>query len=299
MAVINKILVVLDVYNDFRDTAEHQPPEIKKALALITDKSKAKLFLIGCGFEEFLHDSYTDFSEDAAIHRKWFCGKMEKRLQVFADALKTQGIKTDCRVHWTFPRYEQIAADAEDLDVDLVIQHVNLRKPYERQNLSHDSWQLVKTCHKPLLLIKDNDWTQAPVLMAAVDPVHSHHKPQGLDFNILNAALEIERTLAGVLHVVHAYSESARPFAKAGSIRKTHSAAMQDLLAGYAFTENVIHLIDETPVNAIMQSQESLQVEIIVIGALSRSRLAEAVIGNTADRLLDFVRSDLYIIRST
>jgi universal stress protein E len=255
--------------------------------------------LVGCGFEEFLHDSYTNFSEDAAIHRKWFCEKMKKRLQVFADALQAQGVKTDCRVHWTFPRYEQIAAEAKELDVDLVIQHVNLRKPYERQNLSHDTWELIKTCHKPLLLIKDNGWTAAPVIMAAVDPVNSHHKPEGLDFTILNTALEIEKALAGVLHVVHAYSESARPFAKAGSILASHSAAMEDLLAGYAFSPSAIHLLDETPVNAILQSQESLQAEVIVIGALSRSRLAEAIIGNTADRLLDFVHSDLYIIRST
>lgn len=297
MTVINKILVVLDVYNDYRDDPDHQPAEIKKALALISDRAKSEFILVGCGFEEFLHDSYSDFSEEAAIHRKWFCQKMEKRLQVFADALKAQGIKTDCRVHWTYPRYEQIAAEAEQLDVDLVIQHVNLRKPYERQNLSHDSWQLVKVCPKPLLLIKDKDWTESPVVLAAVDPVHSHHKPQGLDFSILDTAIETGKALGGAVHVVHAYSESARPFAKAGSMRESHGKAMDELMRGYAIVADAIHLMDETPVNAIMQSQESLQAGIIVIGALSRSRLAEAIVGNTADRLLDFVQSDLYILR--
>ena len=297
MTAINKILVVLDVYNDYRDDPDHQPAEIRKALALISDRTTSDFILVGCGFEEFLHKSYSDFSEDAAIHRKWFCDKMEKRLLVFADALKAQGIKTDCRVHWTYPRYEQIAEEAEQLDVDLVIQHINLRKPYDLQLFSHDSWQLVKTCHRPLLLIRDKDWAEVPVVLAAVDPVHSHHKPQGLDFTILDTAIATKNVLGGELHVVHAYSESARPFAKAGSIHEIHSSAMDELLGNYTIAPGAIHLLDETPVNAIMQVEETLQAGIIVIGALSRSRLAEAIVGNTADRLLDFVQSDLYILR--
>lgn len=33
-----------------------------------------------------------------------------------------------------------------------------------------------------------------------------------------------------------------------------------------------------------------------LIGALSRSRLAEAIVGNTANRVLDYVKSDLLIM---
>lgn len=297
MTVINKILIVLDVYNDYRDDPSHQPAEIKKALALLKDPGKAQLYLVGCGFEEFLHDTFSNFGSDAVEQRKTFCREMERRLQVFADTLNDQGVKTECRVHWTYPRYEQIAKEATELDVDLVIQHINVRKAHQRHNLSHDSWQLVKTCKRPLLLIKDDEWPEAPVIMATVDPVHSHHKPEGLDFKILNTAIETSKALGGHLHVVHAYAGSARPFANADSLRDTHNKAMESLLADYSISHNDIHLVDETPVDAIMQTQEALKANIVVIGALSRSRLAEAIIGNTADRLLDFIKSDLYIIR--
>ena len=297
MTVINKILIVLDVYNDYRDDPAHQPAEIKKALALLTDNGKAELFLVGCGFEEFLHDNYSHFGDDAIAQRKTFCREMERRLQLFADTLTAQGVKTDCRVHWTYPRYEQIAKEATELDVDLVIQHINQRKSYQRHNLSHDTWQLVKTCKQPLLLIKDDEWPEAPVVLAAVDPVHSHHKPKGLDFNILNTAIETSDALGGNLHIIHAYSGSARPFANSEAIRDSHKQAMDGLLSTYSIAADNIHLVDETPVNAILQSQEDLQANIIVIGALSRSRIAEAIVGNTADRLLDYVKSDLYVIR--
>ena len=122
------------------------------------------------------------------------------------------------------------SSHAVELDVDLVVQHVNSQHPFERHNLSHDSWQLVKSCPKPLLLIKDNIWPDEPVVLATVDPVHSHHKPLGLDYSILDAALETRELIGGSLHVVHAYSESARPFAEPGSMQELHSQAMDDLL---------------------------------------------------------------------
>ncbi len=297
MSAINKILVVLDVYEDFRDDPRHQPLEIQKAIALIGNRETAELYLVGCGFEEFLHDTYYNFGPDAVEQRKEFCNEMRQRLQVFADALTAKGYKVDCRVHWTYPRYEQITREAIELGVDLVVQHVNTKQSPELHNISHDTWQLVKTCPKPLLLIKDNVWPKVPVILAAVDPVHSHHKPLRLDYAILDKALEARKLVGGTLHVVHAYSESARPFAKAGSMRELHSKAMEDLLADYSIPADAVHLIDETPVNAIMQCKETLKPDIIVIGALSRSRLSEAIIGNTADRILDYVKSDLLIIK--
>lgn len=294
---LTNILIVLDVYNDFRDDPAHQPLEISKAIALAAEPAATTLHLVGCGFEEYLHDNYSDFGADAPARRRLFTEKMAARLEVFATALKQKGYTVDCRVHWTYPRYEQIAREAQELNVDLVVQHVNTQKPHQRHNLSHDSWQLVKTCQKPLLLIKDNPWAAAPIILAAVDPMHSHHKPTGLDHIIIQTALHSAANLQGAVHVLHSYSESALSLAATGAIRETHSRAMDALLADYKIPAHAIHLIDDTPVNAILQCRDALHADIIVIGALSRSRLAEAIIGNTAERVLDYVKSDLYIIR--
>ena len=38
-------------------------------------------------------------------------------------------------------------------------------------------------------------------------------------------------------------------------------------------------------------------VDVLVVGAVSRSRLADAVIGSTAERLFDRVPSDLLVVR--
>lgn len=296
MSDFQNILIVLDVYNDFRDNPEHQPTEVKKALELVANRDLTQLYLVGCGFEEYLHDTYSNFGPEAVEHRKRFVAEMEQRLEVVAKGLIDQGYKVDSRVHWTYPRYEQITKEALELDVDLVVQHAHMRQPHERHNLSHDSWQLIKSCPKPLLLTKDKDWAPQPVILATVDPVHSHHKPQGLDHKIIDTALQIGELVKGSVHVMHAYSESARPFLAKGSMHEKHETEFKRLLADYEIPDHSVHLLDETPTNAIVHCQETLHADITVIGALSRSRLAEAIVGNTANRVLDYVKSDLLIM---
>jgi len=46
-----------------------------------------------------------------------------------------------------------------------------------------------------------------------------------------------------------------------------------------------------------LKTQKSIAADIVVLGALSRSRISEAIIGNTADKVLDYINSDLYIIK--
>ncbi|MBL4820522.1 MAG: universal stress protein [Gammaproteobacteria bacterium] len=292
-----KVLVVLDVYNDFRDDPAHMPVELRKTLTLLGDNTQVSIYLVACGFEEYLHDSYSNFGPDAIEQRKTFISEMQGRLQFFADAIRAKGFAVECLVHWTYPRYEHIAKEAQELDVDLVVQHVNTQKFEEKHNLSHDTWQLVKTCVKPMLLIKNTEWLENPVILAAVDPVHSHHKPGGLDHKILDISLEISQKLDGSLQLVHAYSESARPFAEGGKIKEMHSQAIDSLVKDYSIDSSMVHLIDDKPANAILQCVDDLQASIVVLGALSRSRLSDAIIGNTADRVLDYIHSDLLIVK--
>lgn len=297
MTPLHNLLIVLDVYNDFRDDPGHQPVEIRKAIALVTDPAATTIYLVGCGFEEYLHDSYSHYTTDAPVRRKQFIEKMEQRLQVFAASLNDLGFKTECRVHWTYPRYEQIAREAETLNADLVVQHVNDQKPHQRHNLSHNSWQLVKTCKRPLLLVKDSEWAPHPVVLAAVDPAHRHFKPAGLDHRILQTALTTAKALGGSLQVVHAYAKSALSLGPAGATRLAHREALDKLMSEFDIPEQAIHMIEDSPIFAIEQCHDELQTDIVVIGALSRSRLAEAIVGNTAEAVLDYVKSDLYIIR--
>lgn len=297
MSTKNKILIVLDVYEDFRQGPDNFPIEIEKALNFIDDKAQTKIILIGCGFEEYLHDSYSSFAKDEVDIRKEYVHKLEERLAAVADKLSSNGYQVESKIHWAYPRYEQIAQEAEDYDVDLVVQHVNGSSQDDRHILSQDSWQLVRNCKRPLLLIRDRAWPSHPVLMAAVDPMHSHHKPLQLDDKIMQASLNAKAELSGELHVVHACSASAHAFSSPEKIVEKHKQALDTFMNGYELEDGYIHLTEEKPIDAIVKYNNELHADIIVMGVVSKSRLAETLVGNTAEKVVDYMKADVLVIR--
>ena len=295
MRSYKKILVVLDSYEE--PAGDVLPVEINKALQFVDDKQESELFLLTCGYEKFLHDSYYSFGDELKVLREEHCKRLEEKLSQIAGRLLEQGYRVQTELVWAYPRYEQIVKKSIDYSVDLVIQHTRSYSKLARTFLSNDSWQLVRFCPKPLLLVKDRSWKSKPVVLAGVDPVHSHHKPLKLDYKIVSTAMSVAAQLGGDIHVLHAYAEVGRPFALPDKILQAHSQAFEELLADFDLPADNCHLVDESPVFALQRYEDQLNSDIIVMGALSRSRLKEALIGNTAEQVLDYLESDVLIVK--
>ena len=270
---------------------------MRKALRFTVDKQTTEIKLLSVGYEKYLNYSFYSIGYDYTVMRKEYCDRMSSSMQGLVDKLSGQGYKISYEVGWAHPRYELIVEKAKEFKADLLIQHCRAYGKIEHNHLTNDSWQLVRHCPLPLLLVKDKDWGVPATMMAAVDPMHSHHKPLELDLLILEAVAAISEQLGGEFHIVHAYAESARPFAAAGKLKQEHSKAFNNLLAGFNYDENSLHLIDETPIYALEKTSEKLNSDIIVMGAISRSRMSESLIGSTAEKVLDYIKTDVLIIK--
>ena len=299
MSNIERILVVVDAEEDFSSATDGMPVELRKALHFVHNKTSVELRLISVGYEKYLHHSFHSIGYDYIALRKEYVERMEASLNALTEKLTAQGFKASSEVVWAHPRYEKIVQKADEFDASLVVQHVRAYAKIEHYHLTNDSWQLVRFCNRPLLLVRDADWGKPVVMMAAVDPLHSHNKPLQLDDKIINTGIEVSAQLGGEFHVVHAYGESARPFASAGKIKDEHSEAFDGLMASYNLDASKVHFIDETPLFALQSFSQQIHCNIIVMGAISRSRFSEAMIGSTAERTLDYIKTDVLIIKPT
>lgn len=297
MEAIERVLVVIDAEEDFSDAPDGLPIELRKALRFAANSDTIEFKLLSVGYEKYLHHSFYSISYDYATLRKEYMARMEESVQAMVDRVKEQGYSISGEVVWAHPRYEVIVDKADEFDADLLIQHCRAYAKIEHHHLTNDSWQLVRHCSRPLLLVIDQEWDERLVMMAAVDPVHSHNKPLQLDKLILDTAGLVSEQVGGIFHVVHAYAESARPFAAAGKIKDEHSKAFDALLGDSGIASEYRHMIDETPVYALQHYAESLGSNVIVMGAISRSRLSESLIGSTAERVLDYIKNDILIVK--
>ena len=297
MKKIERIMVVIDANEDYSSAPDGLPIELRKALRFVSDKKAAEIKLLSVGYEKYLGHSFQTITADYAAMRKEYCDRLTESMQGMVDKLSADGFNISSQVGWAHPRYEAIVKEAQEFGADLLVQHCRAFAKIKHIHLTHDSWQLVKHCPLPLLLVKDEEWGDSVVLMAAVDPMNRHHKPVQLDGQIIDAVTSVSGQLGGEYHVVHAYAESARPFTPAGKIKEEHTKAFNDFMSGYNVNEDKLHLIDETPVFALKDYSETLDSDMIVMGAISRSRLAEALIGSTAEEVLDFVKTDILVIK--
>jgi len=289
--------LLVAIGNNDGDIADPNPVELEKALRMVRDKKSTQLHLFSVAYQKHLDHDFLSIDFNQIERRQEYCDQLLKSLNAIAEALTDDGYQVSAEVAWGYPSYEQIIAKAEAVSADIVVKHCRAYGKVDINHLSNDSWQLVRHCPVPLLLVKNKHWADQVRVLAAVDPMHSHDKPAALDHKIMAGAQAICDSLQGELHVVHAYAEAARPFAPAGVIRSEHSNALEEFLKSYSIEAHELHFVDATPIMALEKEAEELEPDIIAMGAMSRSRLSEILIGSTAEQVMDFVPIDILIVK--
>jgi universal stress protein E len=137
--------------------------------------------------------------------------------------------------------------------------------------------------------------------------MHAHDKPKVLDEAIVDAAASLSAAVGGTLHVCHALApwegptvpaDSAPKYAEACSAYREGARQRVDELAGRAKVhEGHIHVRWGDPIEVIPQFASSLNASVVVMGAVSRSALERAVIGHTAERVLDALDCDVLVVK--
>ena len=304
MQNFKRILAVVDPY------AESQPAATRAAL--LAERSAAHLDLLICNYDEHLAGTRFGDSEGLRESRAQMMAEAETKLDQIASPMRDDGVEVNVHTVFYHPLHEGIIAKAAELDSDLVVKDTHYHHLLKRTVFSNADWELIRECPVSLMLIKTDRWAEAPVILAAVDPMHVGDKPAHLDHEILVQGMALSRMLDGSLQVVHNYPLSL-PAAAVGagvampvadtqslhlSIEKAHSRALDTLLESYDIPAENVFLVAGEPRRQLVAMAQSRQADVMVVGAVSRSRLKRAFLGFTALHILDRLPCDLLIVKA-
>lgn len=291
---MNKVLVVIDPERD-------DQPALNKTLALVNASSAwadVEITLLSCEHTQYLVDGYYFTQPELNGLRQEYLLERRTLVDTIAEPIKKAGFNVKTSVIWGFPGYQVIAEQADSLDVDLVVHSVGKHGLLARAFMSHSDWQLVKHLSKPLLLVKAQTWQDNMPVVAAVDPKHARHKPAGLDHKIISAAIDVAALLNVKPYVLHA----CRPVPMSGSypekIKVEHQVAFDNLMDDFELTNPQQLLVEESPEYALELKERELGVGIVVMGAISRSVLSDTIIGSTTEKIIDFLESDVLVLKA-
>ena len=288
MSKKESVLIVVD------PTAEAHPA-IERGMAVARACNLAvELFI--CGYSPQLISAQLLNAErlDRAKH-----GYLQEQCE-FLDALaapwRERGFDVTTNASWDHPLYEGIVRQVLRSDPRLVVKDTHYHSRLRRAFFTNTDWHLIRGCPAPLWLVKPETHFEKPILLAAVDPMHDNDKPANLDTRLLSEAFELADEIDGVVHAFHAYNPFIDPD-DPKIAEEAHAAALQRLVDEFQIADERVHLHAGNAVDLLPQVATEIGAAVVIMGAVSRSRLEYAIVGSTAENVLDQLPCDVLIVK--
>jgi universal stress protein E len=292
---------------------QHAPKNVLHKAAALARGSGASVELFHAIDEPDPGRSYPETATKESVdkRRAAIVAKRQGRLERFARDKALRGTSVKCAAAWDYPPYDAIVRRAMATHADLVIAATHGHRFGARLVLRHTDWELIRHCPVPLLLVKSRRVYRKPVVVAAVDPFHTHAKPADLDARLLDAASQFAQLLHGTTHVFHAYmpliavepaAVTARPLMVIPpEVEEAHGQQIVRAVgrlaerAGIPLRRRHVHMGDAA--GELSSLARRTRTDLVVMGAVSRSALARLFIGSTAERVLDKLSCDVLIVK--
>jgi len=223
-----------------------------------------------------------------------------------------RGINVSTDVLEQRPVSDAILQIALDMHPRYVVKGTEYHSIAERAIFVDTDWQLIRTCPFPLWLVKPHELTKQPVVVAAVDPVHSHDKPAALDQLIVKTAKAITGPVDGEVHLLHTYQriagigrEATKTFKPirlpidelSKKIQAEHREQLDALAAANDIDADHTHQLPGSTRDLLPTFARTHGADVVVMGALARWGLRRMIIGSTAEKVLDHLPCDILIVR--
>lgn len=207
------------------------------------------------------------------------------------------GLRVTTSAHWGHPAYRVIVDAVRDTKADLVIQGGRNHSLAARIFLSRDDWQLVKHCPVPLMTAHDREMTEPPRILCPVDPFHRRSKPSGLDHQLIGIGKRLHDEGGGELYVMHSYHQPTLSGHYPADAELQHRQALDEISEEFDVPQDRRILRADPSELAIQRVEQNFSIDIIIMGAVSRSLMLDLFIGSTTERVLDYVDADILIVK--
>ena len=272
MQAIRSILVVIE--------PEHSESLALKRAKLIAGVTQAHLHLLVCDKKH----------EHSAL------------LSVLKSSLLSEGYSVTTEQAWNDSLHATIIDVQQAEGCGLVIKQHFADNPLKKALLTPADWKLLRYCPSPVLLVKTaKPWTGG-VILAAIDVGNTDGKHRTLHATIVDHGFDIASLAKAQLHVISAHPS---PMLSAADpvfqLKETIEARYRDQCKAFQaeFDIDDTHLhIEEGPADVLIPHiAHELQAAVTIIGTVARTGISGALIGNTAEVVLDALESDVLVLK--
>lgn len=200
---------------------------------------------------------------------------------------------------------EAVVAKIHEVKPDLVLKSTHGHDSLKYTFITNSDWKLIRSCPAPLLLVKPTAWHYNGGVVAAVDPLHPKAEQSNLDHELVACAEYFEETFNQVVKVFHCYypvSDAMHPNnsnsnEELKAVKKLHNQKIYQLISSHNIDPENLEIVRGDLMVELIDYLKSASANILVIGALSRTRLENFIVGSTAEKILDNAPCDILILK--
>ncbi len=300
MATYQDVLVVLD-------PSTEQQKALARAIELAEHTAcKLTAFL---SIYDFSYEMTTMLSgEERESMRQAVITDREIWIQELLQQARNKGIACSVKVVWHNRPFEAIVQTVTEHGYDLVIKGTHDHDVLKSMIFTPTDWHILRKCPCPVLLVKEHAWPEQGNILAAVNAgsEKAHHK--ALNQLIIRQAKAMAAMLNAKVHLVNAYPGTPihvaieipefNPVEYNDSMRHHHVDAANALAGQFDITSDAVHVLEGMPEDVIPRVAKELDAEMVLIGTIGRTGLSAAIIGNTAEHVIDRLDCDVLALKT-
>ncbi|RRJ84911.1 universal stress protein [Aestuariirhabdus litorea] len=271
---IKNILVVVDTRK-----ATHTALKRGKLIAKVTG---ATLHLLAC-------NKKPDANSQAA-------------LDTLVEQVRERGINAEGYEQWHDNVANTVLHLQQSQGCALVIKDAREENELSRAVFAPTDWQLLRRCPCPVLLVKNDRAWENGVILAAIDADASDQDHQILNEVIMShshdiAGLANAECHIGAAHPAPMLSSPDPVFQNIESLAKLYRDACTPYITQYKMAEKNLHIGEGPAQSFIPELAERISASLVVMGTVARTGISGAIIGNTAELILDSICCDVLTLK--
>ncbi|REL35753.1 universal stress protein UspE [Thalassotalea euphylliae] len=299
METYQKILVVVD------PTTEEQKA-LSRAIEL-ADKTQGKITAFLSIFD-FSYEMTTMLSSDERESMRQIV--INDRMLWIDERIKELGASEkdiDIKVIWHNRPFEAVIDQVLEHGYDVVIKGTHEHDKLKSVIFTPTDWHLLRKCPCPLLLVKDHSWPANGNILAAVNVGSDEDEHQSLNSIITEEAKHLADLISANVHLVNSFPGTPVNIAieipefDASQYNDTmlqhHQQSMQTHAEKYGIDTANTYIKEGLPEDVIDELSQELDAELVILGTIGRTGLSAALIGNTAEHVIDRLNCDVLALK--
>ncbi len=297
----DSILVVID-------PTVHEQRALEQA-SILAKKLGKNLELLICTHDETLQH-YQHILDEEQV-KSSVTGLLEQllhSLEAMAEPHRQKGLQVSCDVVWDRPIDEGIVRKALQSRPFMIVKDTHYHAKLTRSIFRNTDWSLIRTCPFPLLLVKQHAPWDKPVIVSAVNPINENDIKLDVDIvrfgELMQARMAAEHS---VLHVCEPLTVSYVGVSTMGyavtlheqyeELLEMHKQSLLKLTEAENISQEKIIFKEGSVVRLLPTIVEENNVDLVIMGSTSKSRIAQVFIGGTAEAVLDEIGCDVLVLK--